>query len=63
MVGGTGEIFSLSGILKLIESAILIAAIILHRVGDNGRYLFFGSTSERLAWVINLIDWLIKSLY
>ena len=46
-----GEAFSFSGILKIIEIVLVFIAIVLHRHGDNGRYIFFATAKEQLYYV------------
>jgi hypothetical protein len=43
-----GEVFTLSGILKLLETALLFTALMVHRHGDHGKYVFFGTTTQSL---------------
>ena len=50
-MGSTAEIFSASGILKVLEVLISFIAIMIHRYGDYGRAIFFGTSSEVLAQV------------
>ena len=40
-----------SGWLKIIEIILLFITIILHRYGDNGRYLFFATAMEQIQFV------------
>ncbi len=40
------EICSASGVLKVVESALVFAMILVHRFGDNGEYVFFGTTAH-----------------
>ena len=46
-----GEALSLSGILKVVEFIILFIAAILHRHGDNGKYIFFGTSAIQMKAV------------
>ena len=46
-----GEAFSFSGILKIVEIVLLLIAIILHRHGDSGGYIFFGTADQQLQYV------------
>ncbi len=43
-----GEIFSFSGILKILEIVLGFITVILHRYGDNGKLIFFGSSAIQL---------------
>jgi hypothetical protein len=49
--GNLGEALSLSGILKVVEFILLFCATILHRHGDNGKYLFFGTSAVQMKAV------------
>jgi hypothetical protein len=49
--GNLGEALSLSGILKVVEFVLLFCATILHRHGDNGKYLFFGTSAVQMKAV------------
>ena len=54
-----GEVCSFSGILKIIEIVLVFITIVLHRHGDNGRYIFFATASEQLQYVstrVKVID-------
>ena len=46
-----GDALSCGGILKIIESLLLFVTIIIHRHGDNGRYLFFATAMEQIQYV------------
>ena len=46
-----GEAFSFSGILKIVEIVLLLIAIILHRHGDNGGYIFFATADQKIQYV------------
>merc|ERR1712007_322044 len=45
----SGEIFSPSGILKILEVSFAFITIILHRYGDYGAMLFFGSSQTQMS--------------
>lgn len=45
-----GEVCSFSGILKIIEIVLVFITIVLHRHGDNGRYIFFATSNEQLQY-------------
>ena len=45
----SGEIFSPSGILKILEVSFAFITIILHRYGDYGHMLFFGSSQTQMS--------------
>ena len=49
---GIGEIFSFSGILKVLEILLGFITIIIHRYGDYGKMIFFGSVEDQLQQVI-----------
>ena len=40
-----------SGWLKILEIILLFITILLHRYGDNGRYLFFATAMEQIQYV------------
>ena len=42
------EIWTFSGILKILEIILGFITVILHRYGDNGRLIFFGSSAIQL---------------
>jgi hypothetical protein len=46
--GGSSELLSLPGFLKITEIVLLLVAVIIHRHGNNGGYIFFGSTEYQL---------------
>ncbi len=46
-----GEALSVSGILKVLETILLFTTVIIHRHGDNGKYLFFGTTAVQMKAV------------
>ena len=48
---GIGEIFSFSGILKVLEILLGFITIIIHRYGDYGKMIFFGSVEDQLQQV------------
>ena len=37
--------------LKILEIILLFITILLHRYGDNGRYLFFATAMEQIQFV------------
>ncbi|TRY67787.1 hypothetical protein TCAL_02928 [Tigriopus californicus] len=43
------EGLSLSGIFKILEVAIVFSAIMVHRYGANGSYLFFGTSTDQMS--------------
>ncbi|CAB4059440.1 unnamed protein product [Lepeophtheirus salmonis] len=43
------EVLSVSGIFKILEILIMFITVLLHRFGDYGLYLFFGTTSVKMA--------------
>ena len=45
----SGEIFSPSGILKILEVSFAFITVILHRYGDYGHMLFFGSSQTQMS--------------
>lgn len=45
-----GDALSCAGILKIIETLLLFVTIIIHRHGDNGRYLFFATAMEQIQY-------------
>lgn len=47
-----GEIFSASGILKVLEIVLAFITIIIHRYGDYGKMIFFGNPAIQLSSVI-----------
>ena len=49
--GYLGDALSCAGILKIIEFLLLFVTIIIHRHGDNGRYLFFATAMEQIQYV------------
>ena len=49
--GYLGDALSCAGILKIIETLLLFVTIIIHRHGDNGRYLFFATAMEQIQYV------------
>lgn len=46
-----GEAFSMSGILKILESVLVFVTLLIHRHGDNGKYIFFATARDRLKFV------------
>ena len=53
---GIGEIFSFSGILKVLEILLGFITIIIHRYGDYGKMIFFGSVEDQLQQVGDLTE-------
>ena len=53
---GIGEIFSFSGILKVLEILLGFITIIIHRYGDYGKMIFFGSVEDQLQQVGGLTE-------
>ena len=51
-----GDAFHFSGILKIVEIVLLFITIIIHRHGDNGRYLFFATAAEQIQYVSNTVQ-------
>ena len=49
--GYLADALSCAGILKIIETLLLFVTIIIHRHGDNGRYLFFATAMEQIQYV------------
>ena len=47
----SSEIFSFSGILKILEIVFGFIALIIHRYGDYGKMIFFGTTNNKLQQV------------
>jgi len=43
------DLCSVPGILKLIQSLLIFIALMLHRHGDNGNYLFLSTTALKLG--------------
>ena len=46
-----GEALSVSGILKVLETVTLFIAVLLHRHGDHGKYIFFGTSAVQMKAV------------
>jgi hypothetical protein len=59
--GHVGEALSVSGILKVLEFILLFCAVILHRHGDNGKYIFFGTSAVQMK-AVRSVD-AIKNLF
>ena len=51
----SSEIFSFSGILKILEIVFGFIALIIHRYGDYGKMIFFGTTNNKLQQVYQKI--------
>ncbi len=45
---GLGECFTLSGWLKIFESIAIFTCMMLHRIGNKGKQIFFGASDEIL---------------
>ena len=46
-----GEALSVSGILKVLETILLFTTVLIHRHGDNGKYIFFGTSAVQMKAV------------
>ena len=46
---GSGEIFSPSGILKILEITFAFIIVIIHRFGDYGHMIFFGTSASQMT--------------
>ena len=46
---GSGEIFSPSGILKILEITFAFIIVIIHRYGDYGHMIFFGTSASQMT--------------
>ena len=46
-----GEICTGAGVMKLIEMVLVFTTIFVHRYGDKGRYVFFGTANQQLQSV------------
>jgi len=42
------DLFSVAGVLKILETVFIFIALLLHRHGDNGEYIFFSTTGLKL---------------
>lgn len=51
--GSMGEVLSLSGIFKVFEVVLLFVVTLIHRHGDHGKYIFFGSSAIQMKAVRN----------
>ena len=51
-----GEALSVSGILKVLETILLFTTVLIHRHGDNGKYIFFGTSAVQMKAVRHLQD-------
>jgi hypothetical protein len=49
--GYMGEILSISGILKILEVILLFVVTLIHRHGDHGKYIFFGTSAIQMKAV------------
>ena len=47
------ELCNVSGVLKFIEIILIITTLLIHRYGDMGNYVFFGTTMDEMAVVSN----------
>ena len=50
-MSGANEILSVSGILKIFELLFSFIAVIIHRYGDYGSMIFFGTSAVSLSQV------------
>ena len=46
--GYASDLFSLSGIVKILELICVFITLLIHRHGDNGDYVFFATTQNKL---------------
>ena len=47
----TAEICTVSGFMKVIEFCLVLSAMLVHRYGDKGRYVFFGTATQTMSAV------------
>lgn len=59
-MGQVGEAFSFSGILKIIEIVLGFITVIIHRYGDNGKLIFFGTSAIQLSPVRYFLKQILK---
>jgi len=55
-----GEILSLSGILKVFEVVLLFVVTLIHRHGDYGKYIFFGTSAIQMKAVIQKFSYFFR---
>ena len=48
---GTRNLWTSNGIMKFLEIFLLLATILVHRHGDNGNYVFFGTATLQMSAV------------
>ena len=60
-MSATAEICSVSGILKVCEILFGFITVIIHRYGDYGKMIFFGTSAVQLSPVSHAVMYMCKS--